>query len=75
MSIRIGRILVLAVVIEALAILALVLMVAAPLGPSDPDAAQAYAERLGTWVGPIAGFVLCLGVDGSLHGVSRGITC
>ena len=39
--------------------LTLVLLVAL-LGPSDQAAAQAYAERLGYWVGPIAGFVFCL---------------
>ena len=50
----------LSVAIEVLAVLVLVLIVAL-LGPSEPAAAQAYAERLGKWVGPIAGFVLCLG--------------
>ena len=55
-----SRMLLLAVVIEATAVLVLVVFVAS-FGPADPVAAQAYAERLGTWVGPIAGFVLCLG--------------
>ena len=50
----------LAVAVEATAVLVLVLMVAV-LGPADPVEAQAYAESLGRWVGPIAGFVLCLG--------------
>lgn len=56
----IGRMALLAVAIEALAVVILMLIVAL-LGPSDSVAAQAYAERLGYWVGPIAGFVLCLG--------------
>lgn len=50
----------LAVAIESTAVLALVLIVAL-LGPTDPAEAQAYAERLGYWVGPIAGFTLCVG--------------
>ena len=54
------RMLLLAVAIEAAAVLLLVLLVAA-LGPADPAAAQALAERLGYWFGPIAGFFLCLG--------------
>ena len=29
-------------------------------GPSGADAAQAWAERLGYWVGPISGFAHCL---------------
>jgi hypothetical protein len=60
MRLRIGRTIGIAVAVEVLAILVLVVLVAT-LGPSDPDAAQAYAVRLGTWVGPIAGFFLCLG--------------
>ena len=70
MPLRIGRIIMLAVAIEALSILALVVLVAL-LGPSDPAAAQVYAERLGYWVGPIAGFVLCA-VGGWL--VARSLT-
>ena len=50
----------LAIAIEAVAVLILVLIIAV-FGPADPDAAQAYAERLGYWVGPIAGFSLCVG--------------
>lgn len=59
MQISIGRILIIAVAVEILAILVLVGLVAI-LGPSNPDAARAYAERLGYWVGPIAGFVFCV---------------
>ena len=50
----------LAVLIEAGAVLVLVVVVAV-FGPSDPEGAQAFARRLGDWVGPIAGFVLCFG--------------
>lgn len=60
MSIRFGLIAATAVGVELLAIVVLVLLIAI-LGPSDPAAAQAYAEELGYWVGPIAGAVLCLG--------------
>lgn len=56
---RIGRILITAIAVEAIAIIGLVLVVAL-LGPSDPDAAQAYAEKVGYWFGPAAGFVLCV---------------
>lgn len=49
-----------AVVIEGLAILVLVGVVAVT-GPGDPVAARAYAEDLGYWLGPLAGFVLCVG--------------
>lgn len=51
---------ILAVAIEAAAVLILILSVAL-LGPSEPEAARAYAESLGYWLGPTAGFVLCLG--------------
>ncbi|NNG17838.1 MAG: hypothetical protein HKM89_15290 [Gemmatimonadales bacterium] len=59
MQIRFGRIIVAAIAVEVLAVLALILLVVV-FGPSDPTAAEAYAERLGFWVGPIAGFVFCL---------------
>jgi hypothetical protein len=55
---RIGRVFGAALAIEAMAILLLVVMVAA-FGPKDPAAAQAYAERMGQWVGPIGGAGLC----------------
>ena len=54
----VGTILVAALAIEILAIAVLVVLVAL-FGPRDPSAAQAYAERMGLWVGPVAGFVLC----------------
>lgn len=46
-----------AVAAEAGAILALVLVVAI-FGPNQAAAAQAYAEKMGPWVGPIAGAAL-----------------
>lgn len=48
------RLIVAAVVVEFAAILALVLLVAV-FGPKDSAAAQVFAARLGTWVGPIGG--------------------
>jgi hypothetical protein len=56
---RIGKVIVAAVAAEALAIATLVVLVAV-FGPRSAAAAQAYAERLGAWVGPIAGAVFCL---------------
>lgn len=55
MKIKAGRILLVAIASEVLAVLTLVLIVAL-FGPSDPAEAPAYARRLGFWVGPIAGF-------------------
>ena len=54
------RLLGLAVLLEAAAVVVLVLIVAV-FGPSDAEGSQAFAQRLGDWVGPIAGFVLCFG--------------
>lgn len=59
MQIRLGRIVLAALLTEVLTIVVLVVIVAL-FGPHDPAAAKAYAERLGYWVGPISGFVLCL---------------
>ena len=59
MKLNIKRILLTAVLIEIVAVLLLVLLVALA-GPSDPDGAQAFAQRTGSWFGPIAGFTLCL---------------
>jgi nitrate reductase gamma subunit len=55
-----GRMVLLALAIEASTVLVLVLVVAV-FGPVDPDAARAYAEQSGYWIGPVAGFALCLG--------------
>ena len=59
MPVKIGRLLFTAIADEAIAIIGLVLVVAL-LGPSDPDAARGYAERVGYWFGPAAGFVPCI---------------
>ncbi len=59
MRIRVGRIVLAAFAVEVLAVGVLVLLVAL-VGPSEQAAASAYAERLGYWVGPIAGFGFCL---------------
>lgn len=48
-----------ALTIELVAILLLVGVVAVS-GPSDPEAAAALAERVGYWLGPAAGFLLCV---------------
>ena len=55
---------------EVTAILILVLIVAI-FGPRDQAQAQAYAEKHGQWVGPVAGVVLSF--LGALW-VSRGLT-
>jgi len=60
MKLRGGRILIAAIAAEVLSIFALVVLVII-FGPSDTAAAQTYAERLGFWVGPISGFLLCVG--------------
>ena len=46
----------LSVVVLAVAILAVLVAI---FGPRDKIAVQAYAERLGQWVGPIASASLC----------------
>jgi hypothetical protein len=56
--IQIGRVVIAALLIEALSIAALISLVAL-FGPAERAAAQLYAERLGRWVGPISGVVLC----------------
>jgi hypothetical protein len=59
MNLRLGRIVIAAIAAEVLGILALVILVAI-FGPPGFEAAQPFAERLGAWVGPISGFVLCI---------------
>jgi hypothetical protein len=59
MQLRVGRIIIAAIAAPALTILSLVLVVAL-FGPADQAGAEAYAERLGYWVGPIGGFLFCL---------------
>ena len=70
MKIRWIRLIAGAIAAEILAILVLVAIVAI-FGPNDQAQAQAYAERLGQWVGPLAGIVLSF--LGALW-VSRGLT-
>jgi hypothetical protein len=57
-KLRFGRIALAAVLAEVLGVLALVVLVAT-FGPSEFKAAQPFAERLGVWVGPLSGFLLC----------------
>jgi hypothetical protein len=59
MTLRWGRIAIAALAAEVLGVAVLVILVYI-FGPSGIEAAQPFAERLGTWVGPISGFVLCL---------------
>jgi len=59
MAFRLGRIIIIAIVVEALAIIGLIGIVAV-FGPSDPNSAQAYAEEVGYWFGPVVGIVLCI---------------
>ncbi len=58
MSLQWGRIVLAAVAVEIAAIALLVAIVAA-FGPSEPEAASAFAEWLGQWLGPLAGAVGC----------------
>jgi|SRR5688572_24488067 len=57
MKIRWMRLIAGAIAAEVLAILILILLVAI-FGPRDQAQAQAYAQKLGLWVGPLAGLVL-----------------
>jgi hypothetical protein len=59
LKVRAGRILIAAIAAEVLGVIALVVVVAL-FGPSEKTAAEAYAMKLGLWVGPISGFVFCL---------------
>ncbi len=80
---RFIRIAVIAVIAEILAVAALVVVIAI-FGPSEQEALQAYAERLGYWIGPIAGFCFTLfggwwvakGLSGQhiLNGLLLGVT-
>ena len=58
MRLRIGRIVLAAIATEVFAVLVLVLLIAT-VGPRDAEGAQVFAERLGYWVGPLAGFGFC----------------
>lgn len=70
MKIRWIRLVAGAIAAEVLAILILVLIVAI-FGPRDQTQAEAYAQKLGQWVGPLAGVVLSF--LGALW-VSRGLS-
>lgn len=59
MRLRVVRIAIAAVAAEVLGLLSLILIVIF-FGPAEEEAVQAFAERLGYWVGPISGFVFCL---------------
>jgi hypothetical protein len=69
MKIRWIRLILGAIAAEILAILVLIAVVAI-FGPRDQAQAQAYAEKMGQWVGPLAGVVLSF--LGALW-VSRGL--
>jgi hypothetical protein len=56
-SISWGRVIIGGIIAEVAVILILIALVAG-FGPSEPASAQAFAERLGRWVGPIGG-ALC----------------
>ena len=81
MQVRLVRILIGAAAAEAAAVLVLVVLVAI-FGPEDPNSAQAYAERLGRFVGPFAalfgvigGYLVARGAkqNGLLEGVLFGL--
>jgi uncharacterized membrane protein len=61
MRLPIPRIIVLAIMVEAIAIAILAVLVAifGPRGSGDSGAMQAFAEHLGQFVGPIASAILC----------------
>jgi hypothetical protein len=69
---RWGRIALAAVAAEILGVLVLVALVAV-FGPPGFEVATPFAQRLGQWVGPISGFLLC-GAGGYwvARGASRG---
>ncbi|MFZ9585557.1 MAG: hypothetical protein ACO280_11470 [Pseudohongiellaceae bacterium] len=48
-----------AVAAEVLGVFALVVLVVL-FGPDDQSQTQQFAERLGAWVGPLSGFLLCV---------------
>jgi len=58
MRISLGRVVVAVIAAELLGVLALVAVVAL-FGPANAADAQTYAERMGLWIGPSSGFVLC----------------
>ena len=59
MKLRFGSIAIAAILAEILGVLSLVLLVVM-FGPRNETQIQEFAERLGFYVGPITGFLLCL---------------
>jgi hypothetical protein len=59
MRLWVGRIVMAAVAAEVLGVFALVVLVVL-FGPDDQSQTQQFAERLGAWVGPLSGFLLCV---------------
>ncbi|MES2625649.1 MAG: hypothetical protein V4628_10245 [Pseudomonadota bacterium] len=59
MKLRFGRIAIAAISAEILGVVALIILVMI-FAPAEQDQVQAFAERLGAWVGPISGFLLCV---------------
>jgi hypothetical protein len=55
---HLGRVVLAAVIAEVVPIILLVVLVAL-FGPKQQADAQAYAERLGQWIGPIGGTLMC----------------
>lgn len=77
MKLRPGKIALAAVTAEIFGLLSLVVLVVVFKPASDDAAVQTFAEHLGTWVGPITGFVFCcLGgfwvAKGSEHPIGNG---
>jgi hypothetical protein len=83
MNLRWGRIAVAAICGELFPVILLVAAVAL-FGPSDLPSAEAFAQRLGRWVGPLGGALACfLGAAwavrplegaGRLHGLAVGVS-
>ncbi len=83
MKIQIGKTLITAFVVEILAIAALVVAVAL-FGPGEVEASRVWAAETGQWLGPLAGFLLCIlggwfvarsaPSDHVFHGFALGVT-
>jgi len=56
---RLIKLIVTAIVVEIVAVLILVMAVAL-FGPDNATAAEQWAIDVGMWLGPLAGFLLCL---------------
>jgi hypothetical protein len=79
MGLNLGRALMAAIAIEVLSIGALLVLVAL-LGPNERVAAEAFANELGRWVGPIAGALFSLAGSwwvartSAAHPLANGVT-